>query len=181
MVQGAELSREILSSPTKMKEDILTVSTRNTPENFIGGKLYNFFFTWKSITSDPWKLNTISGYQLEVTERPWQAFGPKSIKFSSLETELINLEVQNFLDKSIIEIVPSKDEDEFYSNIFIRPKMDGSVRVILNLKNVQKGDYFGSIDLKDAYFSILVAQEDRKYLRFLWNGTRYQFRTLPQG
>ena len=163
MVQRAESSREILSSPTKTTEDILTVSTTNTPENFIGGKLHNFFYTWKSITSDPWILNTISAYQLEVTERPWQAFVPKSIKFSSQETELINLEIQNVLDKSIIETVPSKDEDEFYSNIFIRPKKDGSVRVILNLKkfneftekihfkmetlksaiaSMQRGDYF---------------------------------------
>ena len=37
-----------------------------------------------------------------------------------------------------------------------------------------------SIDLKDAYYSIPVAKEDRKFLMFQWKGT-YQFTCLSNG
>ena len=39
----------------------------------------------------------------------------------------------------------------------------------------------GSIDLKDAYYSIPVAPPDRKFLRFHWQGKLYQFTALPMG
>ena len=38
-----------------------------------------------------------------------------------------------------------------------------------------------SIDLKDAYYSVPVAQEDRKYLKFQWADQLYQFTCLPNG
>ena len=38
-----------------------------------------------------------------------------------------------------------------------------------------------SLDLKDAYYSIPVMKEHRKYLRFLFNGWLYQFTCLPNG
>ena len=44
-----------------------------------------------------------------------------------------------------------------------------------------KNCYFGSNDLKDAFFSISVRQYDRKYLRFRWNNTLYQLTCLAQG
>lgn len=38
---------------------------------------------------------------------------------------------------------------------------------------------FASIDLKDAFYSIPVAHEDRKYLRFFWKEKLFQFTCLP--
>ena len=38
-----------------------------------------------------------------------------------------------------------------------------------------------SVDLKDAYFSIPIFQDHRKYLRFLWNSKRFEFTCLPFG
>ena len=39
-----------------------------------------------------------------------------------------------------------------------------------------------SIDLKDAYYySVPISREDRKYLRFLWQGTLFQIPCLPNG
>ena len=37
------------------------------------------------------------------------------------------------------------------------------------------------IDLKDAYYSIPIRKIDRKYLKFQWNGTLYQYTCLPNG
>ena len=36
-----------------------------------------------------------------------------------------------------------------------------------------------SVDLKDAYYSIPIAEEDRKFLMFEWKGKYYQYTFLP--
>ena len=48
-------------------------------------------------------------------------------------------------------------------------------------KLVEKDCFMASIDLKDAYYSVPIAREDRKYLRFKWQGSLYQFTCLPNG
>ena len=74
----------------------------------------------------------------------------------------------------------TRDEVKYVSSIFLRPKRDGSYRLILNLKNkntfvdklhfimetlksaftiVTPNCIFGCIDLKQAYFSIPVSVE----------------------
>lgn len=179
----------------------------NTPANFIGGQLHMFRTNWEFITNDNWILNILSGYHLEldVDRVPNQKVRPKCINFNESESALISKEIDIFLIKQIIELVPSDkicSNDGFYSNIFIRQKKDGGVRVILNLKkfndyvdkkhfkmetlytalnNIKSGQFMASIDLKDAYFSVLIHESDRKYLRFIWNNVHYQFRVLPQG
>ena len=113
----------------------------------------------------------------------------------------MQVQFERMLQNEIIEEAEDT-EGQFVSNIFCRPKKDGSVRIILNLKNLNEqveyhhfkmdtlvhavqlmtpGCYMASIDLKDAYYSIPVAKEDRKYLRFRWQGKLYQFTCLPNG
>ena len=41
--------------------------------------------------------------------------------------------------------------------------------------------YKTSIDMKDAYYTVSVAAEHRKFLRFTWRGHHYQFTALPNG
>jgi hypothetical protein len=38
-----------------------------------------------------------------------------------------------------------------------------------------------SIDLKDAYYSVNICNEHRKYLRFIWRGQLFQFTACPNG
>lgn len=105
------------------------------------------------------------------------------------------------LDKGAI--VPTDHHpQEFISTIFLVEKKTGGHRPVINLKYlnlfmdrikfkmegllsvlnlIQPGDFLTSIDLKDAYFSVPVRQQDRKYLRFIWQGQRYQFTCLPFG
>ena len=190
--KGQELQGESSNSVTQGKKALLTVSSEliiiNTPEKFRGGQLIYSLSEWKNITSDNWIHQTVSGYKLEMSCKPWQPFIPCSMKFSQTDQELIDAEIKVFKTKGITEEVTGYDDDEFYSNIFTRLKKDGTVRVILNLKrfndcmekihfkmetlkaaitNIPEGDYFGSIDLKDAYFSVSKADCDRKYLRFV--------------
>ncbi len=49
------------------------------------------------------------------------------------------------------------------------------------MSQVQEGDWFVTIDLKDAYFHIQVVQRHRRFLRFAFGGKAYQYRVLPFG
>ena len=89
-----------------------------------------------------------------------------------------------------------------FSNLFTRSKEDGSLRVILNLKNlneicvtshckmesimnvismIKPGAYFASIDLKDAFYSVPIHKDFTKYLKFIWKGKAYKFICMPNG
>ena len=43
---------------------------------------------------------------------------------------------------------------------------------------VRKGDFFTKIDLQDAYLTISIHPEHRKYLQFVWEGALFQFSCL---
>ena len=49
------------------------------------------------------------------------------------------------------------------------------------LKLIRPGCFMASVDLKDAYYSIPTAGEDRKFLMFEWKGKYHQFTCLPNG
>ena len=46
---------------------------------------------------------------------------------------------------------------------------------------LRKGDYLMKLDLKDAYFAVPIHKESRKYLRFQFEGTTFEFFCLPFG
>ena len=180
------------------------IKLKNTKENFQAGKVRHELEKWKQITKDQWILNTILGYKLEVTSLPVQSKAPLPYKFNQQETELITVEIKKFLNKGIIEMVDNAPEaGEFISNIFYRPKPENKIRIILNLKPfnekfvdpihfkmetlssataaMRKNCWFASIDLADAFYSIPVKTEDRKLLRFTFQGQKYQFCALVMG
>ena len=41
--------------------------------------------------------------------------------------------------------------------------------------------YMAKLDIKDAYYSILILEEHQKYLKFLFGGKLYEFTCLPNG
>ena len=48
-------------------------------------------------------------------------------------------------------------------------------------KLMRPGCYMTSIDVKDAYYSIPIAPEHQKYLKFIWKDHLYAFNSLPMG
>ena len=138
---------------------------------------------------------------IELSEIPFQSTRNAQTHFTSAETEIIGFEIAKMLDKGIIETV-AHEPNEILSNIFTRPKKDGTHRVILNLRKfnksisyyhfkmdslptilklIDKNCFMACIDLKDAYYSIPIRQRDRKYLKFQWNDALYQYTCLPNG
>lgn len=105
------------------------------------------------------------------------------------------------MEKGAVEKVEGAVEG-FYSRLFVVPKPDGTFRPILDLSRLNKyldppkfkmdnlqtvrsavfkDAWMANLDLKDAYFHILIRPGSRKYLRFRVQGVNYQFRALPFG
>jgi len=114
---------------------------------------------------------------------------------------MVEEEIQSMLGKGAIKKVPSQ-KGEFLSSIFLVPKKDGGNRPVINLKNlnsfipyqhfkmeglhvlrdlIQEGDFMCKIDLKDAYFVVPIAPESKKFLRFLWGQSLFEFQCLCFG
>ena len=140
------------------------------------------------------------GMSIEFCHKLIQHYLPKSAR-SEREIQIISGEINKLLSKGVLEVTKHSD-NEIISDIFLRGKKDGSRKMILNLKKlnlyatkahfkmdtlhtitklIEKDCFMASIDLKDAYYSFPITRKDRKYLRFLWQGTLFQFTCLPNG
>ena len=160
----------------------------------------NYSREWSKLTSDPHILDSVQNCHIEFWETPYQNIVPKPTIFNKNETEILDLEIKSLLDKGAIEET-QHSEGQFISN-FLREKKNGKFCTIINLKDLNyfvkqvhfkmegirtvkqlmtEGCYMASLDLKDAYFCVPMAKEHRKYLRFFWKGTLYQFTCLPFG
>ncbi len=124
-----------------------------------------------------------------------------SIMPSTSKASVLQQELSSLLQKGAIEEVPQSEvERGFFSRYFLVPKRDGGLRPILDLRRlnfslykgkfkmltmrtimsqVQEGDWFVTIDLKDAYFHIQVVQRHRRFLRFAFGEKAYNTRSCP--
>ena len=153
------------------------------------------------ITQDPWVLGVVKGYQLELVQTPSQINPVVSKARSPTERQAISTEVEALLTKGAVRKVQPQP-NQFTSRLFVVPKKDGSLRPVINLKPLntymanhhfkmegilkvkdllKKGDWMCSVDLKDAYLSVAIAEHHRKFLRFVWEGNTYEFTCLPFG
>ena len=167
---------------------------------FKAGQVAKHLAAWLGITKDKAILAYVQGVEIELTEVPIQNTVPVS-KFQPHEFSLVDEAIGKLFEKEVIRKVP-QTKGQYVSKIFLRPKADGSHRLILNLKKfnesvlykhfkmdsiqtiiklVERNCYMAALDLKDAYYSIPVKGCDQKYLQFEWKGTRYQFTCLPNG
>ena len=143
----------------------------------------------------------VRGVTIEFTELPSQFCPPRPFRLNQNEKEILDEEISKLRKKGVIEpTLPC--EGQIISNVFLRPKQDGQYRLILDLTETNKsveyqhfkmssfqtaldlmrpGAWIATVDLKDAYFSVPVAEGNRKYLKFLWNNKLFQFLGLPNG
>ena len=167
---------------------------------FVAGNLATHMQSWKSTTSDRSILDMVAGYSLEFDDMPFQTAVPHS-SFSKDEELIIAAEIKKLLEKGVINEA-THGANKYISTVFTRPKKDGCHRLILNLKNlnqfvtyqhfkmeslqsavqlIQKDSWIAVLDLKYAYYSVPTNPQHRKYLRFEFKDTLYEFTCLPNG
>lgn len=157
---------------------------------------------WKELTSDHEVLSTVSGLKIEFEEPPEPSNAESmNCSFSADENKFIKSEITRLLKKGVIK-QSYHVAGEFISPIFLIPKPGGSFRLILNLKKlnsykpyihfkmdtissvlklVTKNCFMAKIDIKDAYYSVHIDDEYKKFLKFYYDGVLYQFTCLPNG
>ena len=171
-------------------------------KEFKGGRLENFYSKWAELTSDPEILDMIRGMHIDFDSFD-NCVADRNVNYNltDMEIQVINQEVSKLLSKGVISPC-AHSLDQNISPVFTCPKKDGTHRMILNLKAINvdvsykhfKMDTFqsalllitpncfmASIDLKDAYYSVSIDPAHRRFLRFKWNNTLYQFNALPNG
>ena len=108
---------------------------------------------------------------------------------------------QALIAKSAVELAPLPYFG-FYSRLFVVWKTSGSWRPVIDLStlnlfvdvshfrmetiqsvllSVRQGDWMASIDLKEAYLQVPVHPDSRRFLRFVAQGSVYQFSALCFG
>ncbi len=168
--------------------------------------LSHFLHEWERLLGvSLWVLHTIrTGYTLQFGKNPPRFDGVHlTVVNSASKASVLQQELSSLLQKGAIEEIPQAEVDQgFFSRYFLVPKRDGGLRPILDLRRfnfslykgkfkmltmetimsqVQEGDWFVTIDLKDAYFHIQVVQRHRRFLRFAFGGKAYQYKVLPFG
>ena len=168
---------------------------------FRAGQILDKLDHWKTLTSDQEILDTITGQAIDFLSEPIQINPPYQPKCSDEQAKFIDSEILVLEGKGIIERTV-REQNNFIFTIFLHPKKDGPYRMILNLKSLNQfveyhhfkidtiasaiemvtpGCFMASIDLKDAYYSVSIANQDRKYLKFSWRNNLYQFTCFPNG
>ena len=159
---------------------------------------------WILCTESEWILQIVErGYELQFLRGPQSFSGLIRTRALGAAGSASHLEIKELQRKGAIRPVGLKQRlNGFYSKYFLVPKSDGSLPPILDLRRlnsflqplkfkmltpremllcINPGDYMASIDLKDAYFHVTIAERHRKYLRFLFEGQAWEFTALPFG
>ena len=106
--------------------------------------------------------------------------------FNTKERTLIDEEIERLININVIKPVKF-NKDLIISPIYLVDKKSGGKRMILNLKMfnqfvpykhfkmehfesilnlISPNDFMATFDIKDAYYSVAIAEEDKKYFSF---------------
>lgn len=171
------------------------------------GRLAYFYNSWLNITSNRVVLTWIEqGCTIPFCDKVTQPIVPRSTydrnDIQEMFTAIKKLE-------HLGAVTPcSPCNDQYISKIFLANKSNGGKRFILNLKSLNKfisnshfkmedyrtvsklipsNGFLATIDLKEAYLLVPIAQAYRKYLRFQFHTPRseepvlYEFTAMPYG
>ena len=154
--------------------------------NLTAGNIRHHLYKWADLTSDQEVLDTVRGLPI-ILDEDFETITNHQTQYplGCDEHVFVEQEILRLLDLGAI--VPSSHEPgEFISPIFVRPKDDGSFRLILNLKKlnehteyihfkmdtlasiltlVRPGAFMAKVDIKD----VPIYPPDQKQLKFMFD------------
>ena len=172
----------------------------------VGGCLSRHWRQWQAIGAETWVVTVLrDGYRVPFRDSPPPLVRtPVSFptyRAGSPRAQALWQEVEAMFAKGALEIARDPGPG-FYSRLFLVEKATGGWRPVIDLSHlndfvqltsfkmetvasvllsVREGDFLASLDLKDAYFQIPIHGSSRKLLRFMSEGTVYQFKALCFG
>ena len=75
----------------------------------LAGRLKHCISNWEIISKDPWVLETVQGFCLDLISSPHQFSVPLTVPHSQENMALIDLEIQQMLEKEAIHVVPPEE------------------------------------------------------------------------
>lgn len=158
---------------------------------------------WSQITSDPTILDIVQHCHLNINVDDIEHLfsGEVQYNFNVSEQQIISKEINKLLTLKVLQVV-QREAGQIISPIFLRRKKNGEARIVLNLKDlnthipyihfkmenfeqavslINTGDVMASVDLRHAYYSVPIAEEQQKFFCFKWQDTVFQFTCLPNG
>lgn len=175
-----------------------------TDADSVGGRLVQFADAWRSTISDDWVLDTVTqGVTFEfMAGEPAPNSPPRELPLSANDYAACSSEVEEMKMKRAIERLSTDPSDSFYNRIFPVKKKDGGTRPVIDCRELnlsipkvrfkmeslasvkttlRRRDWMVKVDIKDAYFHLMINRAHRRFLRFHWDGLLYEFRALPFG
>ena len=202
------IDNEILTKLTNVKVNefltflpVLKEHFKLQIQHFKGGRLAHFHHEWEKITSDREIIDIVRGQRIEFDTEPFQNSQRLPLQLTDAKQAVIRSEISKLINKSVI-VRTQHEPGEFISPIFVRSKKDGTNRMILNLKALNQHVqylhfkmetlidairlmtpkcFMGSVDLKDAYYSVPISPPHQKFLKFEWGGSLYAFTCFLNG
>lgn len=165
---------------------------------FCPGNTKNCVDMWRRISTDTEVIRLIQG--LTIDGPRVQEFRPSQYKFNENQKIAITEEVKKLVEAKIVSEI--YQGWSYIGNIFVVPKPNNKFRLIIDLSflndsikkvhfkmdNLEtavnmmfKGAFMASIDLKDAYHTIPIADRFKPFVRFQWEDHVYMFHVMPFG
>ena len=174
----------------------------------IAGRVRSHLPKWKKIAG-PWHTKVITdGIPLQWTEDPPPFNHPfdsaTSLQSRTREFEGCSKTLQYYLEiGSVVPLSNQSETDGVWSTFFpVAKKGTGKLRGCIDLRTInpyllyqhfkmegthtlasmlRRRDYMTKIDLSDFYMHLPIAEHDRKYFRFMFNGIKYECTGMPFG
>ena len=201
-VQTAGPAAASIGQGASLKEAPPLMPDPNRPLYEAGG-ISRYLKSWLLICQDNFIINIVqNGYKIPLYSSDIVPHDPIISKIrNSQKIDFIKKEIQRHIASGAFKLV-DRSPEQFVWRIFIVPKSSGGFRLIIDLSPLnlfipkihfkmeginsiinllQENDYMCSIDLMDAFFTIPLHKDSKKFVVFEFCNQRYQFQVLPFG
>ena len=166
------------------------------------GSLSRYVKQWERITSNSLVLKIVKeGYKIQLVSSIDLPSPIISNPRDPVKLRALTGEIEKHLENGVISPIEFS-ANQYVSRVFTVQKPSGDFRMIIDLKNLNnfvnkihfrmenketiqnllaKNDYMVSIDLRDAFFTIPLHEESKKYAVFQFKDQRFQYNVLPFG